>query len=113
MFNGLNAVSEASLVVVPPWANGWLIAAVLLSVAQHLGVIYFLSNVFGTGPLSAADMGVCVALSMPVLLVEEVLKAVAATSGPGRASPRARAGDELREKLLPSPGPGAADERPR
>ena len=79
MFNALNALSETeSLLVLTPFANWWLIGAVALSIALHLGILYVegLVSVFNVLPLSKDDWILVLALSVPVVLIDEVLKLI-------------------------------------
>jgi Ca2+ transporting ATPase len=79
MFNALNALSETeSLLVLTPFANLWLIGAVVLSIVLHLGILYVeaLANVFNVLPLSKADWILVVSLSIPVVLIDEILKLI-------------------------------------
>jgi Ca2+ transporting ATPase len=88
MLNALNAISaKSSLLTVPPWHNRWLLAAAAAGVVQQLGLLYVpqLAELFGTAPLSAQELSVVVALSLPVLLIDEAFKA------------RARAADEAKD----------------
>ena len=77
MLNAMNALSEdGSLLQVPPWANPWLILAALSSVMVHFVVLYvpFMSRVFGVVPLTWHDWVLVMYFSLPVILVDEVLK---------------------------------------
>ncbi len=79
MFNALNALSETeSLLVLTPFANLWLIAAVMLSIALHLAILYVegLARVFNVLPLSKNDWLLVVALSLPVVFIDEILKLI-------------------------------------
>ena len=41
MFNALNAISEnGSLLVQPPWANLWLVGAIVVSMLLHCAILY-------------------------------------------------------------------------
>jgi magnesium-transporting ATPase (P-type) len=77
MFNALNALSEnCSLLVLPPWSNLWLLAAIGVSVALHLLILYVppLAAMFSVVALSWAEWRMVLLLSAPVVLVDEVLK---------------------------------------
>lgn len=77
MFNAFNALSEnGSLLQVPPWVNPWLILAVLGSVLLHCVIIYvpLFNNIFGTTPLGLNDWLLILAFSLPVTLLDEILK---------------------------------------
>ncbi|GFP88193.1 calcium-transporting ATPase endoplasmic reticulum-type [Phtheirospermum japonicum] len=79
MFNSLNALSEDnSLVRMPPWRNPWLLVAMSVSFGLHCLILYvpFLANVFGVVPLSLNEWVLVVAVSAPVILIDEVLKFV-------------------------------------
>ena len=82
MFNALNALSEdGSLFLTggtPPSANPWLLAAIALSLALHALILYVpaLAGVFGTAPLGRGEWAAVFLLSAPVILLDEVLKAV-------------------------------------
>jgi Ca2+-transporting ATPase len=62
------------------FANGWLWAAVLLSAALQLAVIYapFLQLAFGTTALSPGDWLLCIAVASSVLWVRELAKGLRA-----------------------------------
>ncbi|KAI4311426.1 hypothetical protein MLD38_036325 [Melastoma candidum] len=77
MFNSLNALSEDnSLVTIPPWRNPWLLVALGFSLSLHCLIIYtpFLANVFGVVPLNPREWLLVVLVSLPVILIDEVLK---------------------------------------
>ncbi|KAI8472408.1 MAG: hypothetical protein J3K34DRAFT_453784 [Monoraphidium minutum] len=78
MFNALNNISEnASLLVIPPWDNRWLLGAIATSVALHCLIMYVapLAALFGIAGLAATEWRAVIALSAPVILVDEALKA--------------------------------------
>ncbi|KAF2306100.1 hypothetical protein GH714_012495 [Hevea brasiliensis] len=77
MFNSLNALSEdGSLLIMPPWANPWLLLAMSFSFSLHFLVLYvpFLSRVFGIVPLSFKEWLLVFAVAFPVILIDEILK---------------------------------------
>ncbi|CAM6086149.1 unnamed protein product [Calypogeia fissa] len=77
MFNSLNALSEdGSLLTMPPWVNPWLMLAMTLSFTLHALILYvpFLANIFGIVPLSLNEWLLVLAVSFPVILIDEVLK---------------------------------------
>lgn len=77
MLNALNALSEDnSIFVVTPLTNPYLILAILFSTLLHMMILYvpFLNSVFGVAPLSLYEWGLVLAFSVPVILVDEVLK---------------------------------------
>ncbi|EPR64156.1 sarco/endoplasmic reticulum Ca2+-ATPase [Toxoplasma gondii GAB2-2007-GAL-DOM2] len=79
MFNAFNALSEdASLLQLPPWTNPYLVVATVLSIAVHCCILYipFLSRVFGVVPLTAVDWVYVVVWSLPVIFIDEGLKAI-------------------------------------
>ncbi|XP_026101235.1 sarcoplasmic/endoplasmic reticulum calcium ATPase 1-like isoform X2 [Carassius auratus] len=80
MCNALNSLSEnQSLVRMPPWSNGWLAAAMTLSMSLHFMIIYVdpLPMVFKLTHLNVEQWMVVLKLSFPVILIDEVLKFVA------------------------------------
>ncbi|KAH9620918.1 hypothetical protein KSS87_011024 [Heliosperma pusillum] len=85
MFNSLNALSEdGSLVSMPPWVNPWLLLAMSVSFGLHFLILYvpFLAKVFGIVPLSLNEWLLVLLCSLPVILIDEVLKLVGrCTSG--------------------------------
>merc|ERR1711899_714478 len=80
MSNALNSVSEnQSLLVMPPWINPILLAAMGLSFALHFMILHvdFLATVFNISALSFDQWMVVLKFSLPVLLCDEALKFVA------------------------------------
>ncbi|XP_048444763.1 calcium-transporting ATPase 1, endoplasmic reticulum-type [Pyrus x bretschneideri] len=79
MFNSLNALSEdGSLLTMPPWVNPWLLLAMSLSFGLHFLILYvpFLADVFGIVPLSLNEWLLVLAVALPVILIDEILKFV-------------------------------------
>lgn len=79
MFNSLNALSEdGSLLSMPPWVNPWLLVAMSVSFGLHFLILYvpFLAQVFGIVPLSLNEWLLVLAVALPVILIDEVLKFV-------------------------------------
>jgi len=77
MLNALNALSEdGSLLQIPPWSNPWLILAMMGSILVHFVVLYtpFIALIFSVTPLDWHDWKLVMAFSLPVILIDEVLK---------------------------------------
>jgi len=77
MLNALNALSEDnSLVTMPPWINPYLILAIIGSIASHMIILYvpIFAQIFGIVPLTLEEWILVFAFSVPVILVDEVLK---------------------------------------
>merc|ERR1712020_875857 len=80
MCNAINSLSEnQSLVAMPPWINPLLLGAMALSFALHFMILYvdFLAVVFQITPLSFAQWITVMKFSLPVILLDELLKYVA------------------------------------
>jgi len=80
MLNALNSLSEnQSLLVMPPWTNGYLMGAIGLSMALHFMILYVdvLSVVFQITPLNLEEWVAVVKISFPVILIDELLKFIA------------------------------------
>jgi len=80
LFNAANSISEnQSLLVMPPWANKFLISAMVLSMGLHFMILEvdFLSRVFQITPLNFDEWMAVMKLSFPVIIIDEVLKLVA------------------------------------
>ena len=79
MMNALNALSEeASLLVVPPHKNLYLVGAIAGSFLAHFAILYipFLASIFSVTPLTWHDWKLVLAFSFPVILIDECLKLV-------------------------------------
>lgn len=79
MLNALNALSEDnSLVTMPPWCNPYLLIAMIVSFAMHFLILYVdvLAEMFFVTPLDFYEWMLVLAFSMPVILIDEVLKFV-------------------------------------
>ena len=80
MLRACCAVSETqSLVTKPPWANRWLLLGVTLPMLLHLSVLYTprFPAIFQLAPLSQQDWLSVASLSLPLVLLEELLKLLA------------------------------------
>lgn len=79
MLNALNALSEdGSLVTMPPWANPYLLLAMVVSFGMHFVILYVdvLATTFSVTPLDFNEWMVVLMFSFPVILIDEVLKFV-------------------------------------
>lgn len=77
MFNAANALSEDnSLLTVPVWSNPWLLLAMALSFGLHFLILYVpaLSAIFSIVPLSLNEWLLVLAYTLPVVLLDEILK---------------------------------------
>jgi Ca2+-transporting ATPase len=77
MFNAMNAVSdEQSVLVVPPYKNVWLLIAITFSCSLHCVILYipFFAKIFGLAPLDCSEWMLVFYFSIPVILIEEVMK---------------------------------------
>ncbi|CAK9072944.1 unnamed protein product [Durusdinium trenchii] len=76
LLNAFNAVSEdGSLLTRPPWLNPYLVTACAISAALHCLILYTpLAQIFGVCPLDAHDWVLVAAFSLPVLILDELLK---------------------------------------
>ncbi|MCP9774978.1 cation-transporting P-type ATPase [Cyanobium sp. WAJ14-Wanaka] len=66
MGHALSARSDRPLTQVNPFSNRWLLWAVIFTTALQMLLLYvpWLARFFGTVPLSAANLGVCVGVSL-------------------------------------------------
>ena len=91
MFNSLNALSEdESLLTMPPWVNPWLLLAMSVSFGLHFVILYvpFLAQVFGIVPLSFNEWLLVLAVALPVILIDEILKFVGRLTNGSQISSR-------------------------
>ncbi|GFN10254.1 hypothetical protein AtubIFM55763_009888 [Aspergillus tubingensis] len=77
MLNAMNALSSSeSLLTFFLWHNPMLVGAIILSMALHFAILYvpFLQGLFSILPLGWMEWKAVVAISAPVVLIDEVLK---------------------------------------
>ncbi|KAK4698046.1 hypothetical protein P7C71_g106, partial [Lecanoromycetidae sp. Uapishka_2] len=77
MLNAMNALSSSeSLLTLPLWDNMVLVYAISLSMALHFALLYtpFLQTLFSIVPLNVAEWQAVMLISIPVILIDEVLK---------------------------------------
>ncbi|KAK7203643.1 hypothetical protein BZA70DRAFT_71225 [Myxozyma melibiosi] len=82
MFNAMNGLSSTdSLLSMPLWRNMTLVYAITLSMILHFGIVYipFFQTLFSVAPLTLLEWQAVLAISFPVILVDEVLKFVERT----------------------------------
>uniref|UniRef100_A0A669BZ15 Calcium-transporting ATPase n=1 Tax=Oreochromis niloticus TaxID=8128 RepID=A0A669BZ15_ORENI len=80
MCNALNSLSEnQSLLRMPPWENIWLLGAICLSMSLHFLILYVepLPVIFQITPLDVTQWLMVLKISMPVILLDELLKFMA------------------------------------
>ena len=78
LFNVLNARSDERRAFAGLFANGWLWAAIALSVLLQAAVVYIpvLQEAFSTTSLAPSDWLCCAAVASSVLWLREIGKAV-------------------------------------
>ncbi|KAF2237589.1 calcium ATPase [Viridothelium virens] len=79
MLNAMNALSSSeSLLTQPLWKNPILVSAITLSMVLHFLLLYipFLQALFGIVPLNLNEWTAVLAISAPIIAIDEVLKAV-------------------------------------
>ncbi|KAL1972387.1 hypothetical protein VTN31DRAFT_6801 [Thermomyces dupontii] len=77
MFNAMNALSSSeSLLTFPLWRNRMLVYAITLSMALHFAILYvpFLRTLFSILPLTWSEWKAVLAISAPVIVIDELLK---------------------------------------
>ncbi|CAM4784937.1 unnamed protein product [Rotaria magnacalcarata] len=80
MLNALNSLSEnQSLLKMPPWKNKYLLYAIALSMSLHMMILYIpmFNTVFQICPLSLEEWLAVIKISLPVILLDELLKFIA------------------------------------
>ncbi|CAF1513616.1 unnamed protein product [Rotaria sordida] len=80
MCNALNSLSEnQSLLKMPPWKNKYLLYAIALSMSLHMMILYIpmFNTVFQICPLSLEEWLAVIKISLPVILLDELLKLIA------------------------------------
>ncbi|CAK4686841.1 hypothetical protein LEN26_014004 [Aphanomyces euteiches] len=100
MFNALNALSEdGSLVTMPPWSNPYLIIAMFVSFGLHFVILYvdWLAEIFSVCPLDFNEWLVVLAFSLPVILMDEILKVFGRQMAVRELAERMRAKKHLKE----------------
>lgn len=79
-FNSWNCRSETkSIVTIGPFSNRWFLVAAAFVLCLQLAVSYvpIFQYIFKTAPLTITDWGIIVAVSAPIVLIEEIRKWVA------------------------------------
>jgi len=87
MFNALNAVTETkSLISLGPWANPWLILAVVGAFAQHYLVLSWPAAevIFHVKRLTQLEWNYVLKVSFPIIIIEEIMKLVTRFKDSGR-----------------------------
>ncbi|EGE77185.1 Ca2+ transporting ATPase, sarcoplasmic/endoplasmic reticulum [Blastomyces dermatitidis ATCC 18188] len=77
MLNAINSLSASeSLLTFPLWNNMMLVYAVTLSMSLHFAILYipFLQGLFSILPLDRQEWMAVLAISSPVVVIDEVLK---------------------------------------
>lgn len=103
MLNACNALSEnESLLTLPVWTNPYLVLAIAGSMIGHCIILYtpFLADLFQVVPLSWAEWKTVLALSLPVIPIDEALKWATRTFGLEEDSAPPITDEELVEDVL-------------
>lgn len=106
MFNACNSLSEnESLLALPLWTNPYLVGAIALSMALHFMILYvpFFNALFQITPLNWDEWMAVLAISFPVIIIDEVLKWIS-TRLVGECSPTRSTKAGL---IFPAPAPSA------
>jgi len=87
MCHALNSLSERNSILHPkqhPFTNPYLLMAMSLSLGLHFVILYvpFLSSLFSVSPLSLHEWVAVIAMSVPVIIIEEVMKFFKRSSTP-------------------------------
>ena len=105
LFNVFNARSDTTSAFTRLFTNRWLWAAVGLSLALHVLVIYtpFLQQAFSTTALSVRDWLLCLVVASSVLWIRELNKAVGASDESRRLITWELRGPPVRQPRAPEP----------
>ncbi|CAL3961927.1 unnamed protein product [Diplocarpon coronariae] len=79
MLNAMNALSSSeSLLTLPLWENMMLVYAITLSMALHFALLYtpILQTLFSILPLNWNEWQAVLAISAPVIILDEILKLI-------------------------------------
>ncbi|RYP27753.1 hypothetical protein DL767_007528 [Monosporascus sp. MG133] len=79
MLNAMNALSSSeSLLTLPLWENMMLVYAITLSMTLHFALLYIpvLQSLFSILPLNWTEWKAVLAISAPVIVIDEVLKLI-------------------------------------
>jgi len=82
MLNAVNALSEdSSILTIGFFANPLLLLAISLSIGLHCMILYvpLFEGIFNTVPLTLNDWYLVMMFSVPVILIDEVLKMISRT----------------------------------
>lgn len=65
--------------VMPPWCNIYLLLAMCLSMGLHFVILYVdvLATIFQLAPLNLTEWMAVMKFSLPVILIDEILKVIA------------------------------------
>lgn len=77
MLNSMNAISEDnSLITMSPLVNPWLLVAISASLSLHAMIVYvpFFNDIFSIYSLNGYEILLVLAFSLPVILIDEILK---------------------------------------
>ncbi|SCZ97430.1 BZ3500_MvSof-1268-A1-R1_Chr4-2g07209 [Microbotryum saponariae] len=83
MFNAINSLAEnESILSMPPWRNMYLVVAIFISMSLHFMILYvpFFSTLFVITPLNWDEWKAVLAISFPVILIDEAFKAASSWS---------------------------------
>merc|ERR1712146_289694 len=89
LVNALNSISEdQSLLTIPPWVNLHLLGAIIFAFLAHLFILFTpgMPEIFHVLPHSEEEWYAVMYLSLPVVLVDEILKLVSRLFGLGSKS---------------------------
>ncbi|KAI8099074.1 SERCA-type calcium-translocating P-type ATPase [Halteromyces radiatus] len=82
MLNAMNSLSEnESLLTLPLWTNPYLVLSIILSMALHFMILYvpFFTKLFAIVPLNMDEWKGVLYISLPVIVLDEILKFITRT----------------------------------